>query len=507
MGPTVAATVFGLAAIFAAVLLRPGVIKDPAILRAAAFWILSVPILFLITLPLLSLLTCGVLLFALAPGEKGSRLSYYFLTFSAVPAGIEAQIPFPGLNYLFILDFPKVAFFALLIAAFLTAVRPPASKHAPAIGTFVVLLTLLFAIMAFRSENMTSGVRSGVNFALTYALPYVGLIRLMEKDDALDKVFAGLIFLALIFFCSSLVSQATKWNFYDFLSGRIGLPVFADFRNGILRASVTLNTVLAGYLLGLGLLAIAYFRSLKTLGFVRAWLYRGMFALGAFFTYSRGAWLAIGLCLAVYVFFTKAPRGLRPTLMTAGAIVGVPAALIYSLNADFGAIDAYGTFAYRQDLVRATLVHFQHYPLFGDAYFYDRAHFAHLLQGQGIIDFVNRYVQIVVEYGGVGLFLFIAPWAALLIGLLTLPTRARDFWGSPAEYRRAAMLAVTLSYLVLIATTSDVSYMKQFGVAILALGAGFIGAVRAKTSAARAEPAPAEQGDLDLAEPALAGTR
>lgn len=501
MGPTLAATAYGLTAIFAALFFRARVIKTPAILRAAVFWVLSVPILFLIAMPLLSLVTCGALLFALAPRERDLRLAYYVLAFPAVPAGIYSLIPFPGLNYLFLLDFPKVAFFVLLAGAFLTGARPPAAKFAPAIGIFVLALTLLFSVMIFREENLTNGLRGSVNYALLYALPYAGLIRLARDEDAVDKVFAGVVFLGCILFFTSLVSQATKWNFYDFLSARLGSPMFADFRGGVLRVGVTMVPALAGFLLGLGLLGVSYFRGQKSIGFATAWAYRALFAIAAYFTYSRGAWLAAAVGLAAYLFFTKAPRGLRPALMAFGAVVGLPAVIYFSLNADFGAVDAYGTFAYRQELVRATLVHVQQYPLFGDAHYYDRPHFAHLLQGQGIIDFVNRYVQIVVEYGIVGLFVFVAPWLVLLIGLLGLPGRDPSFWGSADERRRALLIAVVLSYLTLIATISAVSYITQFGIVILALGAAFLASVRAR----RAQSPAAAIAEGDLHRPEAAG--
>lgn len=483
MGPTLAATVYGLAAVFAAFLLRPKAAPTPALLRAAVFWMLSVPFLFLIQYTILSLVACGLLLLALAPRARSDRLAYYLLTLPAAPSAFAALVPFPGLNYLFTLDFPKIAFFVILAAPLLLAGRPAAARFVPSVGVLVIVLTLLYSVMAFRTENITNGLRLGVNHALTLALPYLGLIRLMDKEDMFEKAMASFLFLSCIFAFSALVSQATKWNFYDFLSTRAGEPAFADFRDGFLRVGVTLNPVLAGYAIGLGLIAVSYFRSLNRMKFLSAWIYRGLFAVALFFTYSRGAWLAVAAGLAAYIFFTKAPRGLRPAAISLGLVLGVPAAIIFALNADFSEIDAYGTFAYRQELLRATFVHIEMFPLFGDAAFYNRPHFAHLLQGQGIIDFVNRYVQVVVEYGLVGLAIFIAPYLIALAGLLGLPARDPSFWGSAAEHRRAAMIAVLGSYLVVIGTTSDVSYMRQYGIVVLALCAGFLGLVRGQQAA------------------------
>jgi hypothetical protein len=489
MGPTFAATAFSLLAIAAAFFIRPRVVKNVTILRGALFWLVSVPVLFLIPYNMLSLVTCGVLAFALAPKDKADRLTYYLVIFPAVPATIDAAIPFPGINYLLNLDFAKVTFLVVVAAAFFSGKRPNAARYVGSVGVFIILLSLLIMFMQFRDNNLTNGLRLAFNYALLYALPYLGLVRLFEDTEDLDRVFSSFLFLAAIFFFTAVVTQLTSWNIYAFLEERQGIPVFADYRYGILRTNVTVIPLLMGLVSGFGLIALEYFRSRRRLSLLAAWAFRLFFLAAAFFTFARGAWLAIGAGLFTYFFFTKVPRGLRPALLVMTLLIGAPAVIYYALTADFGAVDSFGTFAYRQELLKATFIHVQQYPLFGAANIYELPHFQHLYQGQGIIDFVNYYVQIVVEYGMVGLFLFVAPWLVVLVGILDLPKKDKSIIGTPDETRRAALLAVIASYLVAIATVSAVSYVAHFGVAILALSAGFLGAARARQALAAA-PAP-----------------
>lgn len=100
MGPSIAATAYGAAAILAAWLLRPRFASNASILRALVFWLVSIPILFMLAAPLASLVACGIALALLAPKTLEERAAFYLMTFVAVPVSMGATVPFPGINYL-----------------------------------------------------------------------------------------------------------------------------------------------------------------------------------------------------------------------------------------------------------------------------------------------------------------------------------------------------------------------------------------------------------------------
>lgn len=497
MGPTIAATVYGAVAIVAAYFFRLRLADNHAILRAAVFWLAAVPTMFLISQTFAILIALGFLLAVVAPRSREDRAAFYLMTLVAVPGSISGEIPFPGLNYLATINFSKVSCLILLAPAIFFGKRPDAARFSPAPGLFVILLTILFSLQEFRTANLTSGLRATVDNFLLYAIPFMGLVRLYESRRHLDRLFVGFIFIALIFFFTALISQVTKWNFYSFLETRHGEGVFADFRDGFLRVSVTMAPILACYIMVLGLLAVEYFRAQKQIGFLFVWLYRGMFLVAAFFTFARGGWLSIFVALGVFYLFAKFPRGVRAPVTLVAAVFFVPAAFIYALTADLNRFDEYGTFAYRQDLLQTSIDYIAAHPLLGDPNFKESGAFDHLYQGQGIIDVVNLYVGIALEHGLIGLFLYLGAFVTLMVGLLRLGKEVKRTDNRTLELQRAVFLSAVASYLAMMATVSAVSLAAHLGVFVLAVSTAFLAAARRELApVGRGREAALAHGDL-----------
>ncbi len=496
MGPTIAATVYAAAVVVAAYFFRPRFVSSPAILRGALFWLASTPTLFLIANSMLGLIVCGIWLAVLTPKNLDDRAAYYVMGVAAVPLSIAAAVPFPGINYLMILDFAKIACVVVFLPIVILGKRPLARRHAPAAGALILLFAALCCVLEFRAANLTSGLRAAVDDILLYALPFMAILRLLSDRGQFEKVFTAFIFLAVIFFFSAVITQLTSWNYYTFLTERHGQSAFADYREGILRAGATVVPILVGYVMALGLISVEYFRSQKRGGALSAWLYRGMFLIAAIVTFSRGAWLAMAVAYATFFFFTKAPRSLRPAAIALGLLVGAPIAVTFVMTTDFSSIDEYGTFAYRRELLLASLVQIGEHPLFGDPDFLDSSNFAHLYTGMGLIDIVNYYLRISLERGLVGLGLYLAAFGVVIIGLLDLGKRMKGSTDLRAmELQRAVLLAAIAGYLAMAATISAVSLVEHFGILILALATAFLAAAHAELDAARpqAPPAGAEQ--------------
>jgi O-antigen ligase len=479
LGPTLAATVYGILAIAAAVFLSPRQLQSPATVRALIFWFLSTPILFLLPATLLAFAVCGVILAALAPARGAERAVFYFMTVAAVPSDLFAAVPFPGINYLVELDFARTACLVLLAPVLMFAPTPPVRRYAPAVGLLLAFLAVYFSIQEFRTApTLTSGLRASAYNFLLLLIPYAALVRLLPSPDDIEKVFAGFIMLAMMFFFAAVISQLTSWNYYTFILDRAGHETFADFRYGFLRVSVTLIPVLVGFVMILGLVAVEYFAALKRMKPLAAWLLRLLFFGGLIITFARGAWLAGAAAAVTFLFFARLPRGLRPALFAAGALFGLPALLVFLMSSNVTDLDQFGTFAYRQELLRASLIQIRQEPIFGDANYLASGNFDHLYQGWGIIDVVNHYLQIVLEYGLLGLSAYLLAFALAVLGLLGLGAEVRRSDDRTLELRRAALLAVLFSYLVMMGTVSAVSLGAHFGVLGLALAAAFAAAVK-----------------------------
>ena len=488
MGPTIAATVYATAAVVFAYFFRPRFVSNPAILRAALFWLASTSTLFLISNSMAALIVCAILLIILTPKMLDDRAAYYVVAVAAVPLTVAAAIPFPGINYLMIIDFSKLACIFLLLPAVILGKRPLARRYAPTTGVLIIIFTALFCILEFRAANITSGLRASVDDLLLFALPFMAILRLISERAQIEKVFSALIFLAVIFFFAAMLTQLTHWNYYTFLTERHGRSAFADYREGILRASVTVVPILVGYVMTLGLICVEYFRALKRAGTLMTWLYRAMFVSTAILTYSRGAWLALVVGYGAFIFFTKAPRSLRPAVIALGLLVGAPIAATFIMTADFSGVDEYGTFAYRRELLRASFVQIGQHPIFGDPDFMNSGNFDHLYTGMGLIDIVNYYLKIALEHGLTALGLYLAAFAAVIIGLLDLGKRIADLGDRRTmEHQRAVFLSFIAAFLAMAATISAVSLVEHFGVLVLALATAYLAATRAEVDAARAE--------------------
>jgi O-antigen ligase len=108
-----------------------------------------------------------------------------------------------------------------------------------------------------------------------------------------------------------------------------------------------------------------------------------------------------------------------------------------------------------------------------------------MLQGQGIIDIVNTYFQILLQYGVVGLALYIGMFASAFWPLwravsAPLPNELRGLV--------AIFCAGFLSFMIMMGTTSDVGHLGSFAIILTGFGQAVTNLVTSATSALRVSP-------------------
>jgi O-antigen ligase len=136
-----------------------------------------------------------------------------------------------------------------------------------------------------------------------------------------------------------------------------------------------------------------------------------LFWLGLIAAYSRGPWF--GAVAIYFIFALLNPKGIRKlvqaTALSAG-ILGVismtPLAnrIIRVIPFLGGTVDS-GNIDYRQRLLERSWGIIEQSPIFGDQD--ARLKMQDMRQGEGIIDMINTYMQILLDNGFVGLFLFL----------------------------------------------------------------------------------------------------
>ncbi len=181
-----------------------------------------------------------------------------------------------------------------------------------------------------------------------------------------------------------------------------------------------------------------------------------MLIIGLLSSVSRGPWLGFALCVVVLMM-----TNLRSSSkLLVGVIPGVVSLIFLhppfidrftNLLPFVGSADK-GSETYRSRLFENSIIVIERYPLFGSDTFVREPEMQTMIQGQGIVDVVNTYLQISLHYGLIGLLLFVMFFGLLGIKLGLL------FWTSKSDIvSYEGVLALLAAMLFTIATTSSVS--------------------------------------------------
>jgi O-antigen ligase len=233
-------------------------------------------------------------------------------------------------------------------------------------------------------------------------------------------------------------------------------------------------------------------------------------------TLSRGPWL--GTTVTAIGFWATA----NASRMRIGVALGGVAVLGMILNQQlpflsvFRNVDA-STVQYRSELLSASMQVFGEQPWLGSDHYVDRLAAKGMLQGEGIVDIVNTYVGVALSSGAVGLALFVALLATVLLGLLrakgqyepeeaqVVAEGAGAAWaGAARTSRRAprlsprmaarALFASVLGIGVTIGTVSSVSVIPWVYWAWLGTAVGFM-RMAVRTRSERTRPPSANSTD------------
>lgn len=129
--------------------------------------------------------------------------------------------------------------------------------------------------------------------------------------------------------------------------------------------------------------------------------------------------------------------------------------------------DAQGNISYRESLYQNSLIVIGDNLLFGSEDFLQRPEMQALVQGQGIVDIVNSYLQILLNYGVIGLALFLLFFGKLLLqSFRSVRTQPQaETYGKIGR----SLIASLVGTLVFIATTSSISVIPIVYLALAGL--------------------------------------
>ncbi|MBI1393695.1 MAG: hypothetical protein GC152_13225 [Alphaproteobacteria bacterium] len=380
--------------------------------RWAIMAVLLVPINFLVANFWLATAAAVAVALGVGYGERRKAILFIILAFMMA----DGALTIPGLA-----GMNKLADMSALIAAIYLFVLPATFERrdrmvgAPFRAADLMLLGffLLTSALAFRETTFTNGLRVIIQSTAILAPIYIAFSRIAKSTDELLAATCAVASVMIALGAVAIFEYALQWHFYSIPRGRWGIGTEFDFgiRAGSLRSFATTGTPIAfGVMLAaalpltLGLRKLVRRKSIMNLGVAAL-------AIGLLATLSRTSWIAGVIGVAAYYAVGPKAFGRLVQFGFVGALGGL--VLLATPYGDSlweilpwiggGSTD---TFDYRTRLFEISTGVIAQNPWFGIADPASHPDMQVLVQGQGIVDLVNSYLAIALNYGLVGLGLF-----------------------------------------------------------------------------------------------------
>jgi O-antigen ligase len=325
----------------------------------------------------------------------------------------------------------------------------------------VVGYVLLMIALEFRRSEITNVMRVATQLTLDVLIPYWACSRAVTSVADFRKVLLAFVIAVIPLSLIAVFETTRGWLLYNSVDW--GMVDFYALREGMLRASASSgSSIVLGYILMVGIgfmLAIRQMILPRIFGaIVLAILTAGLVA-----TLSRGPW--VGASVLILAFLVTGPNSVANLGMF--ILIGAVALAFLLLTPvgerllDFlpfiGSVDA-NSVVYRMHLFENAIEVIQHNLWFGSVDYLSTREMQELRQGQGIIDIVNTYLRVTLNYGLVGLTLFLGIFGTILIGLRrVLKFEVIQDIGFKV-YVRASM-ATLIAILVTLGTVSSTEFI------------------------------------------------
>ncbi len=387
-----------------------------------------------------------------------NRLAFFYAILFAVPVISVRMGP------LFYVDYVVVLSIVILLPMFL---RVKYRRDAPGFGSMapdwiLAILFTLMTILEMRGTTFTDAGRTGIGYFLAIFLPYFVASRIKDFDQ-LKVVITAFTFAGLIAGSLAIFESFDRWLLYNPLPNAL----HASFNLGSylgrgtnLRALSSLGHPL---ILGLLMMIIVGLYIFVAPLIKNKWIRRlcWLAILGGLFApLSRGAWVSTAILCFIYIAI--GPKMLRN--MTVALMFSVIAAislpflpggekLINSLPF-IGKVDQFNV-DYREVLFEKGLQIVARKPLFGVDEPSLEPEMEDMVQGEGIVDIVNSYLNIVLGFGIPALMLYVGFFLLAIWRVFRSRRKIKD--KSSDEYRcGSALIATMLAVMVAIFSTSSI---------------------------------------------------
>ncbi|GLS24487.1 O-antigen ligase family protein [Marinibactrum halimedae] len=410
-----------------------------------------------------------------APKKLDEKVFYYLVIFVAMP-DLQFKLPFPGINYLFILEYPRLLALVVLLPIYFELRKRKQDIETIPLDKFVLAYCIVSTLLDFRLDtSITFWARSAFMTFLDIWLPYY-VISNVKADHR--RWILAILFSALILAVEGVIEWRLIWKSY------------AKFARHI--DDVNINKIwIRNYFRGLGLrISTSWFEPITFGTFIATMIYAafnikrlgkqqnffgymvmGVMTLALLFTDSRGAILTCLIALAAGFYFHFPSKGWK-SFYKFGVVVGV--VVVYLAMETLSGMDEEGTFDYRAQLVVNSVDAISRNPLLGTPFYRSNEVLVEtMMQGQGIVDFVNTYLKTLLQYGAVGLFLFLGMFLYAIFKMFSRVS-ALEKVGDERYHVGTILIGMICGLAVVIATVSPVAYLMDYVWFTLAMISGYI---------------------------------
>jgi O-antigen ligase len=416
--------------------------------------------------------------------EANPPALFFFILF-ALPPG---TVPIPGMgiiNFIFDLSHVRILELFILLPAFFALNRKsdtaPIGRVVP--DKFIVAYLLLTALLNVRDTSVLDALRQAFYLFIGGFLPYFVLSRSLKNLHAFKDTLVSLVLAIMVLGLIAVIETYKHWLLYQPLIDTLKITGTQQYlgRDGMLRAVASAqHPIVLGYLMVVGMGSYLFLKRSIHHKLIR-WLGMMLLVAGLISSLSRGPWIGAAVLLLVFVATGRKPAR-RLTVLVLASVLALPlVAILPGGEKIINLLPFFGTKAvapinYRENLFTASMIVIQKYPWLGSANFAKTPEMQPLIT-EGMVDLVNTYVGVALNSGFVGLGLFVGFFASTLSGVYRSMRSISD--KDSDEYLLGqALLATQLSIMVIIATTSSISFISILNWAVAGLGVAYSQMVR-----------------------------
>lgn len=390
-------------------------------------------------------------------------LPVFIISLLALPT-LSKEIPGIGsIRYLLELNWPRIVVF--LIPFLLYFRYRNLSGHPSKTNTdrLVLFFSIYVSLLAYRETSFTEGSRHVIYTFLQIYIPYIAISRLATDITTIDSMLIAILSASVIMSIIAVYETITGWHPYAqliySLETKISPLTAYKYRSGFLRAYAAHGSIPLGIYITIAYAALLYLQQAYK-PHIPVWIVHFLLGAGLIVTFSRGPWVGFFILIMLYYLFS-----INKTRFIPYIFIGIIASYLTVNFTEFGqrlfqllpfiGTDEEGNISYRQRLLTTSIKVINQHPLFGTKNVLEHPDMQTLIQGEGIIDVVNTYLQIALQYGYIGLFLFIAIYLTLIKKLFT----ARRFYKSKNDTQN-----ITLSTIFIAGVMSTMFMIGTVGI-------------------------------------------